>query len=62
MFRNTVVALGPGVDTLKILGLSLLKFISFNCSMLLLLSENLADEIDLGLFIVFTVSSVSVLL
>ena len=58
---DTVVTLAPGLDILERLGLSLLTFIYFGCSMLVLLSDKLADEIDLDLFSVFTVSSVSVL-
>ena len=61
MSGNTVVTIAPGLDILERLGLSLLTFISFGCSMLLLLSDKLACEIDLDLFIVFTVSYVSVL-
>ena len=61
MSGDTVVTLSPGLDILEILGLSLLAFIYFGCSLLILLSNKLADEIDLDLFIVFTFSSVSVL-
>ena len=59
MSGDTVVILAPGLDTLEILRLSLLKFIYFGCSMLVLLSDKLDDEIDLDLFSVFAVSSVS---
>ena len=58
MSGDTVVTLSPGIYILERLGLSLLTFIYFGCSMLVLLSDELADEIDLDLFIVFTVSSV----
>ena len=58
---NTVVTLAPGLEILDRLGLSLLTFISFGYSMLIILSDKLADEIDLDLFIYFTVYSVSVL-
>ena len=61
MYSDTVVTLAPGLDILERLGLSLLTFIYFGCSMLVLLSDKLADEIYLDLFIHFTVSSVSVL-
>ena len=56
---NTVVILAPCLDILETLGLSLLTFISFGCSILVLLSDKLADEIDF--FCVLTVSSDSVL-
>ena len=59
MSSNTVFTLAPGLDILKTLVWLLLTFIYFGCSMLVLLSDKLADEIDLDLFIVFTVSSVS---
>ena len=62
MYGDTVVTLSTGLDTLEILGLSLLTFIYFGCSMSVLLSDKLADEIELDLFIVFTVSSVSFIL
>ena len=59
---------GDSIDTLascldipEILGLSLLISISLGFSILVLLSEKLADEIDLDLFSVFTVSYVSVI-
>ena len=48
---NTVVTLASGLDILERLGLSLLTFISFGCSILVLLSDKMADEIDLDLFI-----------
>ena len=51
----------PCPDIPERLGLSFLISISFGFSVLVLLSEKLADEIELDLFIVFTVSSVSVL-
>ena len=57
---DTVVILDPGLDIIERLGLSLFTFISFGCSVLILLSDKLADEIDLYLFSVFTVYSVSV--
>ena len=53
-----VVTIDPGLYIHERLGLSLLEFISFGCSMLVLLLDELADEIDLELFIVFTVSSI----
>ena len=56
MPEDTVVTLAPGLDILERLGRSLLTFISFGCSMLVLLSDKLADEIYLDLFIVFTAS------
>ena len=59
MSSNTVFTLAPGLDILETLGWLLLTFIYFGCSMLVLLSDKLADEIDLDLFNVFTVSSVS---
>ena len=62
MYGDTVVTLSTGLDTLEILGLSLLTFICFGCSMSVLLSDKLANEIELDLFIVFTVSSVSFIL
>ena len=58
---DTVVTLSPGLDILERLGLSLLTFIYFGCSTLILLSDKMADEIDFDLFRFFTVSSVSVL-
>ena len=61
MSDDTLVTLAPGLDILERLGLSLLAFISFGCYVLVLLSDKLADEIYLDLFIHFTVSSVSVL-
>ena len=58
---DSVVSLDPGIDILEILGLSLLTSIYFGCSMFVLLWDKLADEIDLALFIYFTVSYISVL-
>ena len=52
MCGDKVVTLAPGLDILERLGLLILKFIYFGCSMLVLLSNKLADEIDLDLFIV----------
>ena len=40
------------LDILETLGLSLLTFISFGCSILVILSDKLADEIDLIVFVV----------
>ena len=54
------VVLATCLDILETLGLSLLKFISFSCYILVLLSDKLADETDL-VFSVITVSYVSVL-
>ena len=51
---NTVITLAPGLDIIEIFGLSLLTFISFGCSMFVLLSDKLADEIYPDLFIVKT--------
>ena len=61
MSGYTLVILATGLDILERLGLSLLTFISFGCSMLILLSDKLADETYLDLSSVFTVSYVSVL-
>ena len=61
MSGNTVIKLDLGIDILERIVLSLLTFISFGYFMLMLLSDKLAYEIDLDLFSVFTVSSVSVL-
>ena len=58
LYGDTVVTLAPGLYILELLGLSLLTFLSFGCYMLVLLSDKLACEIDLDLFIVFTVSYV----
>ena len=58
---NTAIILAPGLDIPERLGISLLKFIYFGCSMLILLSDKIADETDLDLFIYFTLSSVSFL-
>ena len=57
----TVVILAPGLDILERLGLSLLTFIFFGFSRLILLSDKLADEIYLYLCNVFTLSNFSVL-
>ena len=61
MSGNTVIKLAPGLDILERLGLSLLTFIYFGCSMLVLLSDKMSDEIDLDFLFFLTVSSVSVL-
>ena len=61
MSGKTDITLATGLDIIERLVLSLLMFISFGCSMLVLLSDKLADEIDLDLFIVLTVSYVSVI-
>ena len=61
MSADTVVIIAPGLDILETLGLSLLTFIYFIFSMLILLSDKMDYEIDLDLFGVFTVSYVSVL-
>ena len=58
---DTVVTLAPGLDILGRIGLSLLTYIYFGCYMLVLLSHKMSDEIDLDLFIVFTVYFVSVI-
>ena len=47
---DTVITLAPGLDIIERLGLSLLTFIYFGCSMLVLLLDKLADEIDLDSF------------
>ena len=60
MSVDTFVVLAPCLYILEAPGLSLLTFISFGCSILVLLSDQLAYEIDF-FFSVFTVSSVSVL-
>ena len=62
MSGDTVLILAPCLDIIETIGLSLLTFISFDFSILVLLSDKLADEIDLDLFSFFTVSSISVLL
>ena len=59
---DTAVILSPALDILERLGLSLLAFIYFGCSMLILLSDKLAYEIDLDVFSVFIMSYVSVIL
>ena len=51
MSGNTVVILAPCLDILETLGLSLLTFMSFGYSILLLLSDKLADEIYLFLVV-----------
>ena len=53
MSGDAVVTLATDLDILERLGLSLLTFISFGCSMVVLLSYKMADEIDLDLFSVF---------
>ena len=58
---DSVVTLATGTGIPERLVLYFLTYIYLGCSMLVLLSEKLADEIELDLFIVFTVSSVSVL-
>ena len=50
MSGNTVVTLAPGLGTLERFGISLLNFINFYFFILILLSDKLADEIDLDLF------------
>ena len=62
MYGDSVITLAPSLYIIEILGLSFLTSIYFVWSMLVFLSDKLADEIDLDLFIVFTVFSVSVLL
>ena len=57
---DTVVTLAPVLYILERLVLSLLTFIYFGSSVLVLLSDRIADGIYLDLLIVFTVSSVSV--
>ena len=42
---NAVVTLSPGLDILEGIGMSLLTFIYFDCYMLVLLSDKLADDI-----------------
>ena len=59
MSGDRVVILAPCIDILEKLGLSLLNFIYFGCFILVLLSDKLADEIDLASFSGFTVSYVS---
>ena len=66
MSGDTVVLIDPCIDILETLGVSLLNFsfinfISFGFCLLVLLSDKLADEIDLVLFSGLTVSSVSVI-
>ena len=61
MSGDTVVILAPSLDIPETPGLSLLTFISFVCSILVLLSDKLADEIDLDLFRFLTVSYISIL-
>ena len=43
MSGNTVITLAPGLDILEIIGLSLLTFIYFGCSMLVLSSDKMVD-------------------
>ena len=62
MYGNIVVILTPGLDIPEKIGLSLITFIYFGCSMLILLSDKLADEIDLDFFNVFTEYYISVIL
>ena len=57
----TLDTLSPCPDIPERLELSFLIYISLGFSNLLLLLEKLADEIDLDLFTIFTVSYVSVL-
>ena len=57
MSGNAVVILAPCLDIIETLGLSplnlsLLNFISFGCSILILLSDKLADETDLVFLVV----------
>ena len=61
MSGDTVVILDPCLNILERLGLSPITYIYFGCSVLTLLSDKLADDIDLDLFIYFAVFSVSVL-
>ena len=66
MSGNTVFVLAPFIDILETLGVSLinLSFINvtyFGCCFLVLLSDKLANEVDLVLFSGFNVFSVSVL-
>ena len=65
MSGDTVVILAPCTEILETLGLSLpnfsfLNFIPFGCCSLVSLYSKLADEIDLVLFSVFTVSYILV--
>ena len=50
---NSLVAVAPSLDILERPGLSFITSVYFFCDVLLLLSDKLADEIDLDLFIVF---------
>ena len=52
---DTVVILAPCLDILEILGLSLLTFISFGFSVLVLLSDKMDDEIDLDYLVFYCV-------
>ena len=61
LFGYSLDTLAPCPDIIERLELPLLISISLGCSILVLLSEKLADEIDLYLFSVFNVSSVSVI-
>ena len=51
MSCDKVVILAPCLDIIEALGLSLLTFISFGCSILVHLSDKLDDEIDLDIFL-----------
>ena len=62
MSGDTVVILDLCLDIIEEPRLSLLTFIFFGCYILVLLSDKLADEIDLVFFSNITVSYVSVLL
>ena len=53
MSGNIFVLLDPYLDILETLGLSLLTFIYFGCSILVVLSYKLADEIDLVFLLFF---------
>ena len=63
---DIVVILAPCIKILETIGVSLLNlsflnFMSFGCCFLVLLSDKLADEIDLVLFSGFSLSYISVL-
>ena len=60
--ENTVVILDPCIDILETLGLSLITFISFGCFILSLLSDKMADKIDLVFQWFYCVSSFSSLI
>ena len=51
MSGDKVVILATCIDILETFGLSLLTFISFGCSILVLLSDKLADEIEFFLVV-----------